>query len=180
MASPKERKNPYAAFNFRVLFGTEEVAGFMEASGLDSENAVIEYREGNDQFPPGSSAPSFTGAFPRKQPGLEHYPNITLRRGITGSTKLWTRRKDLRDGKTGPGTTADGLNPKTVDVFIELLDEVYNTVFRWKLQNAWISKLSGPSLNAKANEIAIESVEIICERIEIVDDSGNAVTASAS
>jgi phage tail-like protein len=35
------------------------------------------------------------------------------------------------------------------------------------LQNAWVSKLSGPSLNAKGNEIAIESVEVVCDRIEL-------------
>jgi phage tail-like protein len=169
MALPTERKNPYAAFNFKVFSGTEEIAGFMEASGLDGENAIIEYREGNDQLT------GNTGAFVRKQPGLERYPNVVLKRGITGSKALWTRHKGLRDGTTGPGITKDGKNPTTVDFFVELQDEVHNTVFKWKLQNAWISKLSGPSLNAKSNEIAIESVEIVCERIEVVDDAGNAV-----
>ena len=33
------------------------IAGFMEVSGLDGENAVIEYREGNDQTGD-SAAPS--------------------------------------------------------------------------------------------------------------------------
>ena len=167
MAAPTARKNPYAAFNFKVLSGTEEIAGFMEVSGLDGENAIIEYREGNDQIGNG-------GAFPRKQPGIERYPNVMLRRGITGSTKLWVLHKDVRDGKTGPGPTKALLTPTPVDFFIDLQDEVHNTVFRWKLQNAWISKLSGPSLNAKSNEVAIESAEIVCERIEVVDESGNA------
>ena len=36
------RKNPYAAFNFVVSIDGTDVAGFMEASGLDSENAIIE------------------------------------------------------------------------------------------------------------------------------------------
>lgn len=164
MAIPTERKNPYAGFNFRVFVGSEEVAGFMEVSGLDSENATLEYREGNDQ------AAGNTGAFPRKQPGLERYPNVVLRRGLTGSPALWKLRKDLRDGRTGPGPTADGTSPTPLDLGIELQDEVHQTVFKWRLQNAWVSKLSGPSLNAKGNELAIEAIEIVCERIEVVED----------
>lgn len=154
----EERKNPYAAFNFIVKQGTSELAGFMEVTGLDGENTPIEYREGNDQ------APGNTGAFVRKQPGIERYPNVVLKRGITGSTKLWELRRDIRDAKAGPALK--GATP--VDFIIELQNEVHSTVFKWRLQNGWINKLSGPSLNAKSNEIAVESVEICCERIEVV------------
>jgi phage tail-like protein len=156
----EERKNPYAAFNF-IVKGPDgkDLAGFMEVSGLDGENAVIEYREGSDQS-------GQKGAFVRKQPGIERYPNVVLRRGITGSTTLWDMRKKIRDADEGP-ELAKKSDTKTADFFIELQNEVHKTVFKWKLQNGWISKLSGPSLNAKSNEIAVESVEIVCERIEV-------------
>jgi phage tail-like protein len=157
----KSRTNPYAAFNFVVKKddGTE-LAGFMEASGLDGENAVIEYREGKDQ------QPGNTGAFVRKLPGLERYPNVTLRRGITGDLTLWTLRQGIRDATSGP-EFAQSVNPATPALTIELQDETHATVQTWQLHNAWISKLSGPSLNAKSNEIAIESIEVVCERIEL-------------
>jgi phage tail-like protein len=155
MAIP--RKNPYAAFNFVVTLDGASIGGFMEVSGLDTENAIIEYREGNDQTAPTA------GAFVRKQPGLERYPNITLRRGITGDLKLWTGlRKLIRDAVIGPE-----LIPAKPTVKIDLQDERHITVVSWTLENAWVSKLSGPSLNAKSNEIAIESIEIVCERIEL-------------
>jgi phage tail-like protein len=155
------RINPYAAFNFVVKKddGTE-LAGFMEASGLDGENAVIEYREGRDQ------QPGNTGAFVRKLPGLERYPNVTLRRGITAELTLWTLRQGIRDATSGP-RFAQTANPVSPQLTIELQDETHTTVQTWLLHNFWISKLSGPSLNAKSNEIAIESVEVVCERIEI-------------
>jgi phage tail-like protein len=50
---------------------------------------------------------------------------------------------------------------------IVLQDEAHQPVVTWTLENAWIAKLSGPSLNSKSNEIAIESIEVVCERIEI-------------
>lgn len=153
------RANPYAAFNFVVTFDQTTVAGFMEASGLDVENAVIEYREGNDQQGLG-------GAFVRKHPGLERYPNVTLRRGITGDLKLWNDlRVPIRDGVQGPELGQVGAVSPAVK--IDLQDEQHNTVQSWTLHNAWVSKLSGPSLNAKGNEIAIEAIEVVCDRIEL-------------
>jgi phage tail-like protein len=150
------RRNPYAAFNFLVSRDGASLGGFMEVSGLDTENAIIEYRDGNDQT---------SGAFVRKLPGLERYPNVTLRRGITGDLRLWNElRKPIRDADAGPqfGTVGQA----APEIKVELQDERHVTVQSWKLRNAWVSKLSGPSLNAKGNEIAIESVEVVCDRIE--------------
>jgi phage tail-like protein len=152
------RRNPYAAFNFVVTIDGTDVAGFMQVSGLDVANAVIEYREGNDQTGSG-------GAFLRKQPGLETYGPVTFQRGIIGDLKLWNDlRKQIRDADIGPEFGAIG--SVTPQVKVDLQDERHTTVQSWTLHNAWVSKLGGPSLNAKSSEIAIESIEIVCERIE--------------
>lgn len=164
------RKNPYAGFNF-VLdlvraptgLGTppgdvqrgEGAGGFMEASGLDSETAVIEYREGNFQA-------TATGNFVHKQPGLERYPNVTFRRGMTGHIQLWLWRKLVMEN--GDRDQIAG------DISVTLQAENHQPVFRWTLKNCWPCKLSGPSLNAKSNEIAIESIEFCVERI-VVEES---------
>jgi len=160
------RANPYAAFNFVVTYEQVQIGAFMEVSGLDGENAIIEYREGADQK-------GNDGAFVRKLPGIERYPNVVLRRGITGSLRLWGLRKNIRNALSNanpkPPEFATSIGQKSPEMQIALQDEKHATVMTWSLHNAWISKLSGPSLNAKANEIAIESVEVVCERIEIVD-----------
>jgi phage tail-like protein len=200
-----KRKNPYAAFNFVVTLsgmptssggsgsggasngtsggstssGTSQVTigAFMEASGLDGENAIIEYREGADQNSTtgtggsasgsgGSASGKTTGAFVRKLPGLERYPNVTLRRGICGDMTLWNLRQAIRDGTNGPEFNT-ALNAVSPTLTIELQNEIHATVVTWTLHNVWVSKLSGPSLNAKANEIAVEAVEIVCERIDL-------------
>jgi phage tail-like protein len=162
VASVPPRTNPYAAFNFYVVIQGTPVAGFMEVTGLDVENAVIEYREGIDQNPDGK--PKNSGAFVRKLPGLERYPNVTLRRGITGDLSLWSDlRLPIRNGTAGPELGPVG--SPTPSVTINLQDEKHNTVQSWTLQNAWVAKLMGPTLNAKSNEIAIESIELVCDRI---------------
>jgi len=38
-------------------------------------------------------------------------------------------------------------------------------VMRWTFDRGWPSKWTGPSLNAKTNEVAIETLEIQVERL---------------
>ena len=38
---------------------------------------------------------------------------------------------------------------------------------RWNFFHGWIAKWEGPALNAQANEVAIETVEIAHERLEL-------------
>jgi phage tail-like protein len=148
MATERPNKNPYSAFNFIVEIDGAQIAAFQEVSGLDSANKTIEYREGAD--------PMNTV---RKVPGLEEYANVVLKRGVTGSTVLWDWRKEVRDGGSA--------FPPTRNVVIQLLDEQHVSVLKWILTNAWCCKLGGPSLNAKGNEIAIETLELACDRIDV-------------
>lgn len=148
MAVERDNKNPYSAFNFIVEINGSEIAAFQEVTGLDSENTPIEYREGSDAM-----------NTVRKLPGIEKYPNLTLKRGITGSLTLWEWRKEVRDGGSS--------FPPTRDVVIQLQNEIHENVLKWKLTNAWCTKLTGPSLNAKGNEIAIETMELAYDRIDI-------------
>lgn len=148
MAVERPNKNPYSAFNFVVEIDGAQIAAFSEVSGLDSENQPIEYREGADRM-----------NSPRKLPGIERYSNLTLKRGISGSLALWEWRKEVRDGGTA--------FPPTRNVTVILQNEKHEAVFRWRLTNAWCSKLTGPSLNAKGNELAIETMELAYERVDI-------------
>jgi phage tail-like protein len=106
---------------------------------------VIEYREGADRV---NTA--------RKLPGLAKYPNVTLKRGITGSTDLFEWWKSVRDGQV-----------QRRNVTITLLDEQRQAVLRWHLRDAWPVKIEGPTLNATGNEVAIETLELAHEGLEI-------------
>ena len=148
MAIERPNKNPYSAFNFIVEINAPQIAAFQEVTGLDSENTPIEYREGADRI-----------NAVRKLTGQEKQSNVTLKRGVGGNLELWNWRKEVRDGGTA--------FPVVRDVVIQLQDEKHESVYKWKLTNAWCTKLSGPQLNAKANEIAIETMELACDRIDI-------------
>lgn len=151
MATERPNKNPYSNFNFIVEIDGVEIAAFCEVSGLDSENTPIEYREGADP----------TNA-PRQLPGIEKYTNVQLKRGITGSLALWNWRKEVRDGGSA--------FPPTRNVVIKLLDEKHDRgqpAMTWTLTNAWPTKLTGPSLNAKGNDVALEQLDLIHERVDI-------------
>lgn len=148
MATERPNRNPYSAFNFIVEINNQQVAAFQEVSGLDSENTPIEYREGADAM-----------NAVRKLPGIEKYPNLTLKRGITGSLTLWEWRKEVRDGGSA--------FPPTRNVVIQLQNEQHVSVYKWTLTNAWCNKLTGPALNAKGNEIAIETMELAYDRIDL-------------
>jgi phage tail-like protein len=141
------RNDPYKSFSFLVEIDGVASAGFSSVSGLAAEAAVIEYREGADEV--GST---------RKLPGLVKYTNVTLKRGLTASRDLWDWWKTARDGT---------LQRRTV--VITLLDEAHQPVLRWRLREAWIAKIEVSNLDAKGNEVAIETIELAHEGLELED-----------
>lgn len=140
--APPQRNDPYKAFNFLVEIDGVARAAFSEVSGLESETAVIEYRAGGE-------------GVVRKLPGLTKFGNIVLRRGVTQDAELWDWRKNVVEG------SIDRRNGS-----IALLDDQRNEVVRWNFRDGWICRWEGPALNAKANEVAIETIEIAHEGLE--------------
>ena len=51
---------------------------------------------------------------------------------------------------------------------VVLIDEEGNDAARWDFMNAWPSKYKAPDLNAKGNEVAIETLEIVFESMQRV------------
>lgn len=140
------RDDPYPAFNFEVVINgvsddAQDMRGaFSEVSGLNVEIAAIEYRTGGED------------RTPRKLPGIKKFDNLTLKRGIIGDLRLWQWIKSALDGNV---VRADGT--------ITLLDERRQAVMTWTFRRGWPCKLTGPTLNAKTNEVAFETLEICHE-----------------
>lgn len=144
------RLDPLPAFNFLVqLIETNgltlTVAGFSECSGLDTTLEVQEYQEGgvNDRV--------------HKFPTRFTFSNIVLRRGVTLDPALRDWYGKLLRGQV---ERRDGL--------IILLNELRLPVLAWKFERGLPVKYNGPTLNASANESAIETLEIAHERLEVV------------
>jgi phage tail-like protein len=52
-------------------------------------------------------------------------------------------------------------------VVINLLDEAGNPKMVWTLHNAWPTKVTGTDLKSEGNEVAVESVELAYETLEV-------------
>ena len=81
---------------------------------------------------------------------------MTLKRGMTTSRDLWDWWRTVVEG-----------NAQRRNVAIVLLDDSRNAVLRWALRDAWIVKIEGPELDAEGNEVAIETVELAHEGLEL-------------
>jgi phage tail-like protein len=140
-----ERTDPYRSFNFEVEIDNIAAAGFSEVQGLIAQGDPVEYREGADRE-----------NHVRKLTGLRKYDNLTFKRGYTRTDVLWQWYAAIAAGEN------DRRN-----VTITLLDEAHQPVMSWSAEGAWINKIEGPSFNATGNEVAIESMELIHEKLRL-------------
>jgi phage tail-like protein len=141
------RRDPFKNYSFVVEIDGIASSAFKSVSGLAAEAEVIEYREGSD---PLSSS--------RKLPGRVRYPNVRLSRGLTTTRDLWDWWETVVNG------TVDRRN-----VAIILLDDSRTEVLRWFLRDAWIAKFEAPDLDASGNEVAIETIELAHEGLDLAD-----------
>jgi phage tail-like protein len=145
-----QRENPYGAFNFLVEFGAVAGggpidAGFSDVSGLGNEVNYSEYREGD-----------FKVNTAMKVPNTNKLDEVTLKRGIIGSTDIFQWFKAVANGAYEPRT-----------VTIVLLDEARKDVLHLVLTNAQPKKWVGPTLAAKGGgEVAMEELHLVHEGID--------------
>jgi phage tail-like protein len=150
MADNPKKNYPLPKFHFQVDWGGTRI-GFTEISGLAFETEVIEYRDGNN--------PTYNKT---KQPGLTKYSNITLKRGVFLGDfemfELWRNTMMFQEGKA----------KFRRDISIKLLDEEHKPVITWLIAKAWPCKVTYADLKADANEIIIETMELVHEGLSIV------------
>jgi phage tail-like protein len=151
MATSGDRNDPYTVFSFVVEIPGVGDGGFSECTGLTMDNDVIEYRTGKDELRM------------KKLPGLRKFTNIVLKRGLTKDPGLYNWRKDVIEGK---------VKVFRKDGTVTLYGDERKPVLKWNFYSAWPSKLEGPALNAKNNEVAIETLELAVELVEFAEAKG--------
>jgi phage tail-like protein len=126
---------------------------FQECSGLDVEMDIQEYMEGgrNDGI--------------IKHVGRAKYTNIVLKRGMFFSggggvnSDLWNWIQGVVAGLR-PVARYDGI--------IEVMSVGEEVVATWVFDRGLPAKISGPQLNAKTGEVAIEELHISHEGLRLV------------
>ncbi|MFI0607094.1 MAG: phage tail protein [Anaerolineae bacterium] len=139
-----ERVDPFRNFNFYVEINGITQAGFSECSTFSSNTDPIEYREGG--------MPKHV----RKLAGMTKFSNITLKWGMTKSRELYDWYNDISNGK---------IERRDGSIVVVDIDGV-TEVARWNFFDAWPIKWDSSAFTAKGNDVAIESLELACERIE--------------
>ena len=143
-----ERTDPFRNSNFILEIEGIQEAGFKECSGFGATVETVDYREGHDNQPAADVNTL------RKLPGMTSYDNITLKWGLTDDNRLysWFRRvsQGAEERKSGS---------------IVVHDTQGNEKVRWNFENAWPTKWTGPTLDAQANDVAIETLELVHEGI---------------
>ena len=136
---------PLPKFYFKVTWDGNDMS-FQEVSGLETETQIIEYRHGD--------SPVFSNI---KMPGIAKVGNVTMKKGVfVSDNKFWDWYSQIKMNTI-----------KRLPVVISLCDETGAPKMTWTLSNCWPTKITGTDLKSDANEVAIETIEIVHEGITI-------------
>lgn len=139
-----QRVDPYRNFRFLVEIDGIVQAGFSDCTGFGSNVEIIEYREGGDV------------ATVRKLPGKISYPDISLKWGVTNSRELYDWHRAAVNGK---------IERKNGSIILQ--DDTGQEQVRYNFFRAWPSKWDGPDFSAKGNDVAVDTLVIACEGVEL-------------
>ena len=134
---------PLPAWYYQVHLENEDYA-FSEVSGLSKTYETITYKDGVNP--------------PKYMPGMIGPVEFSLKRGVVkGGAALMAWLETVK---------LNTVEKKTIT--ISLLDENHeNPVVTWTVKNAFPKKIDAPSFNATSNEVAIESLDLMADDLEI-------------
>lgn len=134
---------PIPTYRFMVTLGDEQVP-FTSASGLDINYETIEYRDGTGNW--------------FKMPGQRQAINITLSKGVfPGDTALYDWINSVQLNQV-----------EKKDILISLTNDAGTEVLMsWNISNAFPTSLTSPSFDATSNEIAVQQVTLMADRVTI-------------
>ncbi len=140
---PEQRASyPLAAYNFRVLLDAKALS-FARVSGLQREHQFVTYRHGLS---------CIEGELLAKY-HIDKYVPLTLERGSTIGARFLHEWLEQR-------------SPRVLQ--IDLCDASGAPVLAWRIARAFAIKLTAPTFDARTNEVAIDSLEIMAAGISIV------------
>lgn len=134
---------PIPTYRFIVTLGDEQVP-FTSASGLDINFDTIEYRDGIGNW--------------YKMPGQRQAPVITLNKGVfPGKNAMYEWINSIQLNQV-----------EKKDIMISLTNEAGTEVLvSWNIANAFPTSLTSPSFDATSNEIAVQQITLMADRVTI-------------
>lgn len=140
----RERRHgfPLAAYNFRVTVDAQAMS-FAKVSGLQREHQTLTYRHGL----------SFLDGEQLVKYRIDKFVSITFERGSTPGLRFLQTWLEERSKRT---------------MEVSLCGEQGEPLIVWRIAKAYAVKLSAPTLDARTNEVAIETLEVKAAGISIV------------
>lgn len=143
-----QRFDPYKNYKFRVKWDGRYVAGISKVGALKRTTEVVEHRTGGD--------PSTV----RRSPGQSKYEAIMLERGVTHDPEFEKWANKIWNSGSGLGAEVS-LKDFRKDIIIEMMNEAGQVAISYKVYRCWVSEFTAmPELDASANAIAIQSVQL--------------------
>jgi phage tail-like protein len=136
------------AARFSITIDGYEIASFSELQGITTEVEPVDFMESSDRE-----------VIIKKLPGRAKPPTITLKRGKNQSMELWAWHEAVLNGNIVAAR-------KSCSLIMYNYDGA--PVARYHLEQAWPSKLEIGGLKAGASEVLMETVTIVCEKIQRV------------
>jgi phage tail-like protein len=139
-------KDHTRAISFYLEFDNVQQGLFQSVTGGKIDIEVVEY-----------VASGVKGEWLKaKQPGKISYSNIVLQRGHGDDMKLYNWIQDIVDGKIASSRKNGSVTG---------YDDQGNEVYKVNFERAWPKRYKGLDFDAKTNEVKVEEVEVVCEKL---------------
>lgn len=141
---------PLPVYNYRVEINGQAIS-FSEVSGLSLSFETTTYKESQTES-------GLTGPKTFYMPAQISAPTISLKKGVVR-------------GGVSVGVLYNWINTVAInqiekkDIYIRLCDEAGAPVISWRVVNAFPTKLDAPSFDSNSNDVAIESMDLMADRI---------------
>lgn len=139
---------PLPVYNYKVEIDGETI-GFSEVSGISLGFDTTTYKE----------SPTGGGPGPRimRMPAQIQDVTITLKKGVVTGASIVVLYEWINATKTNVTTKKD--------IMVTLCDEAGDPLVSWRVLNAFPTKLDAPSFDASSNDVAVESMELMADRV---------------
>ena len=146
-----KKRYPLPAYNYRVEIDGETIS-FSQVSGLNMSFETTTYKESPTEG-------KASGPVVMRMPGQPSDITITLQKGMV-------REKSIPVFYKWINSTQLNLVEKK-DIKVQLCDENGNPVIMWTVINAFPTSLEAPTFDATTNDVAIENMQLMADRIII-------------
>jgi len=142
---------PLPVYNYRVEINDATI-GFSQVSGLSIGYETQTYKE--SQVAEGIAGPRVM-----YMPAQIKSATVTLKKGIVGVNNVAIFFDWINSIQTN--------QVEKKDIYVRLCNEAGEAIISWQVVNAFPTKLDAPSFDANSNEAAIETLELMADRVLI-------------